>query len=337
MALKGCLVGCGYFAQFQVEAWKRMSPQVELAGLCDVDPAKAARFGTGNVYTDLETMLDREKPDFLDIVTRPEHHQSMARMAADRGIHILCQKPFAETIGEAREIIESCRNVRLMVNENFRWQAWYRETKRLLQDGAIGEPFTFHWQHRANDGLLDPPYPEQPYFIHYPRFLIYEVLVHHLDTSRFLFGEPRELSCMTARVNPKMAGEDLAFITLRYHDGFAGIIDANRCAPTDNNGRAMGNFRIDGHDGTLWMTDEGCITLEPRNGSRKIHHWHIPVQGYRGDACYGTQKHFAESLISGQEFETSGDDYLRTMTLVDLAYTSAREGKTLPVLYGSAS
>lgn len=308
-----------------------MAPRVELTGICDLDESKARRFQTGNVYTDLAEMLDREKPNFLDIVTRPEHHLPMARMAAERGIHVFCQKPFAETITEAHQIIEACRNVRLMVNENFRWQAWYREIKRLLHAGTIGEPFTFHWQHRANDGLLNPPYPEQPYFIHYPRFLIYEVLVHHLDTSRFLFGEPVELSCTTARVNPAMAGEDLAIITLRYHEGFAGVIDANRCAPTDHDGKAMGNFRIDGHDGFLWMSDEGEITLESRNGMKYPHSWAKPSIGYRGDACFGTQQHFIECLESGADFETGGTEYLKTMQLVDLCYESAKQKKTLKI------
>lgn len=319
------MVGCGFFSQFQVAAWRRM-PDVELAGLCDADPAKAARFGVGRVYTDLAAMLDAEKPDFLDIVTRPEQHLPMARMAADRGIHVLCQKPFAPSMEEAKEIAEACRGVRLMVNENWRFQAWYREIKQLLDAGAIGEPFAFRFVHRANDGLLDPPYPSQPYFVSYPRFLIYETLIHYLDTSRYLFGELAVADCVTRKVNPKIAGEDLALITLRGAK-IAGLIDGNRCSPLDEaspgESHAMGNLRIDGRGGTLWLDAGGRIVIEPRGGSRIEHRWEIPAVGYRGDSCYNTQRHFVDCLVSGAEFETYAGDYLRSMQLVEDCYRLA--------------
>lgn len=332
---RGALAGCGFFAQFQMEAWNRLGRAV--TAVCDLDEAKARAFaekyGVAKVYTDLDEMLDREKPGFLDIVTRPEQHLPMARAAAGRGIHVFCQKPFAPTIPEAQEIIRVCRDagVRLMVNENFRFQAWYREIRKLLDAGAIGEPFSFRWLHRANDGLLDKPYPNQPYFVDYPRFLIYETLVHYLDSARYLFGEPASVSCVTARVNPRIAGEDLALIALKFPGALAGTIDGNRCSPLDDDGPAMGGLRIDGYGGTLWMRAGGRIAIEPRGGERREHAWEIPTIGYRGDACYGTQKHFLDCLSSGDEFETNGEDYLRTMALVEACYVAAAEGRAVTV------
>ncbi len=331
----GCLVGCGFFAQFQMEAWNRLDRVV--GAVCDMDEAKARQFaqkhGVERVYANLDTMLDTEKPRFLDIVTRPEQHLPMASVAAARGIHVFCQKPFAPTIAEAREIIRVCDagGVRLMVNENFRWQAWYREVKKLLDSGAIGDPFSFRWLHRANDGLLEKPYPNQPYFVHYPRFLIYETLVHYLDSARYLFGEPAAVTCVTSRVNPRIAGEDLALITLQFPGTLAGVIDGNRFSPLDEPGDAMGNLRIDGSAGSLWMLADGRIQVEPRGDQRRSHQWDIPTIGYRGDACYGTQKHFLECLESGAEFETGGEDYLRTMALVEACYTSAAERRFVTV------
>jgi predicted dehydrogenase len=328
---RGSLVGCGFFAQFQMEAWNRLGRIV--TAVCDIDEAKASAFaekyGVANVYTDFDAMLDREKPDFLDIVTRPEQHLPMAGAAAERGVHVFCQKPFAPSIPEAQEIIRVCREagVRLMVNENFRFQGWYREIRRLLDAGAIGQPFSFRWLHRANDGLLASPYPNQPYFVDYPRFLIYETLVHYLDSARYLFGEPSSVSCAIQRVNPKIAGEDMALITLQFPGTLAGTIDGNRCSPLDEEGAAMGNLRIDGLGGTLWMRADGTITVEPRSGERREHTWDIPTIGYRGDACYGTQKHFLDCLSSGAEFETPGEDYLKTMSLVEACYASAAEGR----------
>jgi len=337
MPLKGTLAGCGYFANFQMEAWNRLPDLVTITAVCDVDKRKAeefsAKYGVPAVYQDLSEMLDREKPDFLDIVTRPEQHLGMAAEAASRGIHTLCQKPFAPTIGKAEQIISLFNNSRprLMVNENFRFQAWYREIKKLLDSGAIGEPFSFRWIHRANDGWTERPYANQPYFKDYPRLLIYETLVHWLDTSRMLFGEPSRVSCEISSVNPHIRGEDLAIVLLRYPGRLRGVIDGNRVSPNEEpyeslTRDAMGSLRIDGVNGTLWMHSSGRMEIEPRGGARSEHSWNIPSVGYRGDCCRATQEHFARCLLSGEHFESNGSDYLKTMRLVEQCYQSASEG-----------
>jgi predicted dehydrogenase len=331
-SLRGVLVGCGFFSQFQLEAWARI-PGVEISALCDLDAdrarALADQYNVTTVFNDFEIMLDAEQPDFADIVTRPEQHLALAEAAAQRGIHVLCQKPFAPTIAEAARIVEVCQGVRLMVNENWRWQAWYREIARVLQSGGIGEPFAFRWLHRANDGLLTPPYPNQPYFASYSRFLIYETLVHYLDAARFLFGEPSRLYCQTARVNPVITGEDAVWITLTFPGSLRGVIDGNRCSPLGEEGTAMGNLRIDGTGGSLWLAASGEILIQPRGGDRVTHSWAIPETGYRGDSCYNTQRHFVDCLRSGAPFESSGEDYLRTMRLVDACYESAATGSSI--------
>ncbi|MCX6596992.1 MAG: Gfo/Idh/MocA family oxidoreductase [Acidobacteria bacterium] len=338
--LKGTLAGCGFFAQFQMEAWNRMSPQVEIAAVCDLDPDRAQafahRYGIPLVYTDFAAMLAAERPHFVDVVTRPDQHLPMARIALAHGVHVLCQKPLAPTLGEAEALVSLFppgAATRMMVNENWRFQAWYREIKRLLDSGALGTPFSFRWVHRANDGLLEKPYPNQPYFVSYPRFLIFETLVHYLDSARYLFGDPQAAACMTAKVNPTIAGEDQAIITLRFGGSFAGIIDGNRCSPMDEaapeGSHGMGNLRIDATGGTLWLDASGHITIEPRGGQRYAHVWPIPPVGYRGDSCYNTQLHFAQCLRSGAEFESHGADYLRTLQLVESCYLAAATGITV--------
>jgi predicted dehydrogenase len=323
-----------------MEAWNRMSPQVEIAAVCDLDPDRAQafahRYGIPRVYTDLAAMLTAERPHFVDIVTRPDQHLPMARTALAHGVHVLCQKPLAPTLGEAEELVSLFppgASTRMMVNENWRFQAWYREIKRLLDSAVLGTPFSFRWVHRANDGLLEKPYPNQPYFVTYPRFLIFETLVHYLDSARYLFGDPQAAACLTAKVNPAIAGEDQAIITLRFGDGFAGIIDGNRCSPMDEvapeGSHGMGNLRIDATGGTLWLDASGYITIEPRGGQRYAHSWAIPAVGYRGDSCYNTQLHFAECLRSGAEFESHGADYLRTLQLVESCYRAAATGITV--------
>src|SRR5262245_48826550 len=101
MALRrGCLVGCGYVSQFHLEAWAYQSLG-RLTAVCDRDEAKAragCRHGVCAAYTDAEEMLARERPDFVEICTRPESHLELVRLAAAAGVHVLCQKPIAPNL-----------------------------------------------------------------------------------------------------------------------------------------------------------------------------------------------------------------------------------------------
>jgi len=92
------MIGAGYFAGFQAEAWRRLS-RVNLAAVVDSQAGKARafaeRFGIHRAYESPDEALEREQPDFVDIATRPEAHLTLTRVAAARSIHIICQKPMA--------------------------------------------------------------------------------------------------------------------------------------------------------------------------------------------------------------------------------------------------
>ena len=98
---KGVCVGAGYFSHFQYEAWQRI-PEVTITAMCNrnAERAKAIMdtFGIASHYSDYREMLEKEKPDFVDIITPPPTHLQMCQIAADLGIHVICQKPLAPTL-----------------------------------------------------------------------------------------------------------------------------------------------------------------------------------------------------------------------------------------------
>lgn len=330
---RGVIVGCGFFARIQMADWNRLTEHCQITACCDQDPARAEAFARDfhipRHYSDAAAMLAAERPDFVDLVTRPDTHLPLARLAAQHHAHILCQKPFAPTLAEAQQIVEAAdaAGVRLMVNENWRWQAWYREIKRLLDSGELGTIENIVWTHSNHDGLLDPPYPNQPYFAQYPRFLIYETLVHFLDTACYLFGRPETLRAHTRRINPKIAGEDAAQIRLTWPDGLRCWINGTRCGQVFENNAAMARLRLDGTRQTLHMMGDG--TLYTGTGDLTRLPFTPPTTGYKGDSALATQRHFLDSLTTGAPFETSGQDYLFTTHLVEAAYESAATQATL--------
>src|SRR5882724_5609263 len=183
------LIGCGFFAQFHIDAWRRM-PGVELAAAADPDLARA-RQAAPRAYSTAEEMFESERLDFVDIATRADSHLPLVRLAASRKIPAICQKPMAANWADAVAMVDAAEaaGIPLMIHENWRWQPWYRAAKGILDRGEIGQPVTYWFRTRRNDGSGPAPYSHQTYFRAMPRLLIYETLVHHIDTARFLFGD----------------------------------------------------------------------------------------------------------------------------------------------------
>jgi predicted dehydrogenase len=96
--LRGVGIGAGYFSHYQYEAWNRI-PEVQMTGIYNRTRAKAEAIGKQynirHVYDTIAEMLDHEQPDFVDIITNPETPREIVPAAAQRGIHIICQKPLA--------------------------------------------------------------------------------------------------------------------------------------------------------------------------------------------------------------------------------------------------
>jgi D-apiose dehydrogenase len=332
--LKGALIGAGYFAGFQAEGWQRV-PGIEIAALADplTDRAQefAARWGIPRVYADAAELLHRERPDFVDIATRPDAHLPLVELAAAHGAQVICQKPMAPTWEECVRMVEACQaaQVRLLIHENWRWQVWYREVKRLLEADMFGSLVHVGFCMRAGDGRGPEPYTVQPYFREMPRLLIYESLVHYLDTARFLAGEIRSLFCQTRRINPHIVGEDYAVIQLGFESGAHGLIDANRIAGEVPPPVAFGAFTLEGERASLRMTPPGELFITEYGKLEIRHAYEQPQQGYRGDSVCAAQQHYATCLRDGVPCETEGEAYLKTVRAMFACYDAAETGRLI--------
>jgi predicted dehydrogenase len=341
--LRGVCLGSGYFSHYQYDAWSRL-PDVEIVAVANRDLAQARgiaeKFGLPQAcaWSDLPSLLDREKPDFLDIITPPETHLEVVQLAAARRIAIICQKPLAPTFDEARAVVETARraNVRFLVHENWRWQPWYREIRRQLDADAIGNLFSISVCMRTGDGWPADAYlARQPFFRHYPRLLVYETGSHFLDTFRFLGGEISSVYARLQRRNAAIAGEDAGQIVCGFPSGATALLDASRYneAETADPRYTFGTVRLDGSKGHLELNLDGNLTLKALGQpARQLDYYH-ERRGFAGDSVYALQRHFVERMVDGCPFESTGDDYLKTVALVEACYRSHASGQVelLPV------
>ncbi len=339
--LKGIGVGAGYFSHFQYEAWNRI-PEAAIIAVCNRSVAKAAtiaeEFGIGKVipWPDLGNLLDETKPDFIDVITPPETHLEVVQLAAGKGINVICQKPLAPTLEESRQIVDLAKNagIRFMVHENWRWQPWYREIKRQLDGGMLGQLHSISVRMRMGDGWGEDAYlARQPFFRDYPRLLVYETGVHFLDTFRFLGGEVATVYARLQKRNPSIEGEDSGQIVVGFESGATAILDASRYNETDcrNPRYTFGTVRIDGSKGHLELAEDGRLLRKLLGQSTESIDYPHGTKGFAGDCVHSLQRHFVDSLLAGAPFESTGDDYLKTIALVEACYRSNQSGKVVRV------
>ena len=339
--LRGVCLGAGYFSRFQYDAWRRI-PEVEIVALANRNVEKAreaaALHGIPRAYgwSDLATMFDTEKPDFVDIITPPETHLEVVRLAAARGIAIICQKPVAPTWDECVAVVETARraHVRFMVHENFRWQPWYREMRRLLDAGTLGELFSIGIRMRMGDGWQDDAYlARQSFFRTYPRLFVYETGVHFLDTFRYLGGEITTVYARLQKHNPAIKGEDAGQVVCGFASGATALLDASRYneADTANPRYTFGLVRLDGSKGHLELDLEGNLTLTLLGQPSQRHEYPHSRDGFAGDCVYALQRHFVDRMIDGAPFESTGEDYLKSTALMEACYESNATGQAVTV------
>jgi len=328
--LRGAIAGCGFFGQIHLEGWRRI-PEAQIVAACDTDLAKAQQ-SAPQAFDNLERMLDEVKPDFLDIATRPELHLPMLRIAAERRLPVICQKPMAPSWADCLEMVRvaDAAQIPFMIHENWRWQPWYRVIAAQMAAGDLGPPVTYTFRTRKRDGAGPEPYTLQPYFRNMPRLLLFETLVHHIDTARFLFGELSAIYARLRRVNPRIQGEDQVLMIATHQSGLSGIIDGNRFLDPAPDSPPLGDAFFEFENGALRLSAIGDIYRVTPKGDDLL--WKNEVTaGYRGDSVRATSQHFVQALAARKPFETSGRDYLVTVAAVEAGYRSHASGAAVPV------
>lgn len=120
-------------------------PVVDLVAGCDIRPEALEEFrsetGVDALYEDFTEMLHKENLDFVHIATCADVRLAPVRAAAERGVHILCEKPMGTDCAEADEMIRTCDDagVQLVISHQRRSDPVHWSARRLLDEGLIGD------------------------------------------------------------------------------------------------------------------------------------------------------------------------------------------------------
>ncbi|MDG2474240.1 MAG: Gfo/Idh/MocA family oxidoreductase [Paracoccaceae bacterium] len=333
--IKMCAVGTGYFSQFHFDAWSRLG--VNLKGVCSLnlkDAKKVANnFSNCQGFSDYQCMMDTVKPNLIDIIVPPSEQFSIMKEAIDRGINIICQKPFTTSLSEAEKVLDmaSTADVRIIVHENFRFQPWHVQIKGMLDQNLIGDPYQVSVRMRPGDGQgADAYLNRQPYFQKMKRFLIHETAIHFIDLFRYYFGEIESVFADLVQLNPNILGEDAGFVIFKFKNGVRGLFDGNRLSDhiAEDRRRTIGDFLVEGSNGSIRLNGDGDIFYRcfGSNSEKKVdYQW--DDKGFAGDSVYFCQKNILDSILSGEVNAHSGLEYLKNLKIEETIYISNENGE----------
>ncbi|MEP3048975.1 MAG: Gfo/Idh/MocA family oxidoreductase [Roseibium sp.] len=324
-ALKVAVVGCGLISLYHMKAWQAVG--AEIVAVCDTDRAKAearsAEFGVSRIYTEVDKMFADGGFAAVDNAASVGAHAPVSRLAADNGVHIMCQKPLTETVAEAEELIDYVGDrVRFMVHENYRFRPHYMTVRRWIDEGRIGKIRHASISCRgsglcAREGTVPFLVERQPYLTGFKRNLVFETMIHHLDVLRCLCGPLQVVSARVNRLADGLPGEDTAAILLEGDNGF--IATADGCLVAPGYPPLHGDrLEVIGTKGTIVMELNRIFLVGNEDEAEQV-----DLLG-RYQECFDlTMKAFVTGLREGTPFETDRLDNLETLRLMESVYRAA--------------
>ena len=245
--------------------------------------AAAAQFGWEGYETDWKKLVSRDDIGLIDVSTPGDTHAAISIAAAENGKHVFCEKPLANTLAEARQMLDAVQRNKVvgMVNFNYRRVPAVQLAKTLIDSGRLGR--IYHWRAvYLQDWIMDPNFP-----------LVWRLQkdvagagtlgdlgAHIIDLARMLVGEITEVTGLTEtfiKRRPVLAAttgglgaaagtemgevtvDDAALFLARFANGAVGTFEVTRFAK----GRANYNsFEINGSKGSIRFNLERMNELE---------------------------------------------------------------------------
>ncbi|HET8522857.1 MAG TPA: Gfo/Idh/MocA family oxidoreductase [Thermomicrobiales bacterium] len=315
--------------------------EIDCIACVDPDPGSLARaqslldLQAGSCYVELTEALAAVAADAVLATVSVPFHVPVALAALEAGKHVLLEKPFAPTLAEAAQLVETAERHRriLMISQNYRFFPAVIATKKFVAERVLGEVGSVSIDFRRNMATLHDSHPyrslDQP--------LLMDMAIHHVDLLRTVLDqEATEVSCHVW--NPPWSvipGFSTGDATI-WFDG--GAVVTYR-GSWDSRGPITpwaGEWRIECERGEIAWTSRGDlpdqlsadrVVVRPLNGPERV----VPLAPLPMYDRAGSLSAFVHAIRTGTEPPCSGRDNLRTVALMNAAITSAVTGETVSV------
>lgn len=325
--MKVAILGCGYWAAFQVAAWQAIGVQVVAVwNRTSIRSEEfALRYSIPNVFESPEELFAWGKFDIADIIADVDAHESLVLLAAKYKKAVICQKPMGKSYDSCQRMVKACKDAGIWyaVHENFRYQPPTLAFKKALFSGVIGRPIRAHLVMRSPDRAI---MQKQPALITMKHMVLRDMGPHIFDVVRSLFGEMHSVFATPIYTYPEYSVPDAALCTLRAQNGLVVHCDLVH----DWNDR----FYVEGEQGSITLTHDNVLKIVSPDGEQIVDTktWeylpYIPKDdwelhgGHIFSAIPNCLIDIKNAYLAGKSAPTSGDDNLKTIELVYAAIES---------------
>jgi len=322
------LIGTGVAARLlHWPALKQMTERYRLVAVANRTRAKAESFAemTGldqsQVYCDYRDLLARDDLDVVLLALPSELNYEVARAAAKAGLDIICEKPIAVTLAAAQAMaaLPQKFGVRLLIAENFRYEATVQKARELIDAGRVASPFMVSYQFvqpvALDDEIAGRPWRQNP--VH-AGGIFSDHGVHMIDVVRYLMGEVAAVQVFGRDLRPHLVGLDTAVYNLQFQSGAVGSIQWSFAVASEPDWlihlwAETGSLRIGPNEVQLLAQGQPAELF--------------PIQGRQ--SFVNEFQDFYEVLVNGRQPQMTVQDALQDLRTILAAHQSAESGSVV--------
>ena len=203
MVIRAGIIGSGARSSAHAHAYKEFG-NVDIVAFCDViserAESRAKEFGARAVYSDYRELIENKSVDVISICSPNETHAEIAIMAAEAGIHVLCEKPMAQSLKECDDMVASAKKSGIKLAVNFQSRFFPRTSwvKELINTGQMGDVVIAKG---------------------------YGWTIHVWDLVRFVMGDPAHVSAEWG--GAQLVHRDPLLATVQFTNGHIGFMQAS--------------------------------------------------------------------------------------------------------------
>lgn len=304
----------------------RALPGVELVGIADDDAARGRAFAEqhGTRFFDANQALLDADLDGVIICSANLHHRPLVELAARHTRNILCEKPIATTLDDARAMIDACANAgaRLQIAFPVRFAPPVMQLRALIQDSSLGQVY----------GIKATNHGQMPGGWFVDRALagggaVIDHTVHVIDLLRWFFGA--EVSEVYAEIGERLLHEDVAIddvgmLSFALSNGAYGTLDTSWSRPAAF--PTWGDVTIE------LVAEHGCVQLDAFKQQLAVYSnqaTRAEWVGWGSNMDMGLIRDFVGMIVEGREPSITGQDGLKALEVALAAYQSSRSGEVV--------
>ncbi|MBN2329117.1 MAG: Gfo/Idh/MocA family oxidoreductase [Candidatus Omnitrophica bacterium] len=334
--LRAAVIGCGAIAHHCHIPGYLKNRSVELAALVDPSPKNRRiacdTFGVEKAYKSVEQLFQKEEIDVVSVASPNVFHADHAVAALNHGCHVLCEKPLALSMKEARAIESAAKKAGtiFMVAFSNRLYRGNIKAKQRLDKGAVGNPYMIRIRF-AHQGPMSG-WAMSNWFYAPDKAgggALFDMGIHAIDLAAYYFGPIRRVNAMTATLEKKISLEDVAIMQFEFDNGLLGYAESGWTSK-----QGFAGVEIHGSEAALIVDYvEGAYLLSGEttpSGKRVMRKkmfdktplvggWDVEID------------HFIRAVRKGEQPNMDLAAGVQSLKVALAAYESAKKGKTVVI------